>query len=163
MEQDILSLMEFQPHINETPRMMDARIFRPDPMGLKEDLLTLTLKERLTYDAEENLFFVNFEGFSVKTIQEVEEIKNAVEKIVAPLNHKVYTIVNYDNFTISPDIVDQYTDMVKFLVDHYYSGVTRYTTSTFLRMKLRDALKKRDVAPHIYESGDEARAALGKK
>ena len=62
-----------------------------------------------------------------------------------------------------PDIVDEYTDMVKFLVDHYYSGVTRYTTSAFLRMKLGDALKKRDVAPHIYENSDEARKALKKK
>ncbi|MBW2431901.1 MAG: acyl CoA:acetate/3-ketoacid CoA transferase [Deltaproteobacteria bacterium] len=162
LEKDILALMDFQPLVDGSPRMMDARIFRPEPMGLKDDLLTLTLEERLTYDAEENLFFVNFEGYAVKTIQQVEEIKNAVEKIVAPLDDKVYTIVNYDNFTILPDIVDKYTDMVKFLVDNYYSGVTRYTTSTFLRMKLGDALKKRNVAPHIYESGQEARQALRK-
>ena len=50
--------------------------------------------------------------------------------------------------------------MVKFLVDNYYTGVTRYTTSAFLRMKLGDALQKRDVAPHIYESHEEAKAAL---
>jgi propionate CoA-transferase len=62
-----------------------------------------------------------------------------------------------------PEVVDEYTDMVKYLVDHYYSGVTRYTTSTFLRMKLGDALKRRDVAPHIYESSDEARQALRKE
>ena len=162
LEKDILALMDFRPTIKSSPRLMDARIFQPEPMGLKEDLLTLTLEERLTYDAVENLFFVNFEGYVVKTSQQVEDIKNAVVKIVAPLNQKVYTIVNYDNFTILPDFVDEYTDMVKFLVDNYYSGVTRYTTSTFLRMKLGDALKKRDVAPHIYESGDEARAALRK-
>jgi hypothetical protein len=61
---------------------------------------------------------------------------------------------------ILPELVDEYTDMVKHLVDRYYTGVTRYTTSTFLRMKLGDALQKRDVAPHIYESGAEARRAL---
>ena len=163
LERDILALMDFAPIIKDSPSLMDVRIFRPEPMGLKDDLLTLTLAERLTYDAEENLFFVNFEGFAVRTRQEVEDIKDAVEKIVAPLNQKVYTIVNYDNFTILPDIVDEYTDMVKYLVDNFYSGVTRYTTSTFLRMKLGDALKKRDVAPHIYESGEEARTALGKE
>ena len=162
LEKDILALMDFQPLVKGIPRVMDARIFRPEPMGLKDDLLTLTLDERLTYDAEENLFFVNFEGYAVKTIQQVEDIRNAVVKIVAPLDKKVYTIVNYDNFTILPDIVDEYTEMVKHLVDNYYSGVTRYTTSAFLRMKLGDALKKRDVAPHIYESGQEARQALRK-
>jgi propionate CoA-transferase len=163
LEKDILALMDFQPIIKGSPPLMDARIFRSEPMGLKDDLLTLTLEERLTYDAEENLFFVNFEGYAVKTIQQVEDIREAVEKIVASLNQKVYTIVNYDNFTILPDILDEYTDMVKYLVDNFYSGVSRYTTSTFLRMKLGDALKKRDVAPHIYESGKEARQALRKE
>ena len=160
LEKDILALMDFTPAIKGSPRLMDARIFRPEPMGLKDDLLTLSLDERLTYDPEENLFFVNFEGFAVKTSREVQDIKDAVAKIVAPLDKKVYTIVNYDNFTILPDIVDEYTDMVKHLVDTYYSGVTRYTTSTFLRMKLGEALKKRDVAPHIYESSAEAKKRL---
>jgi len=38
--------------------------------------------------------------------------------------------------------------------------VTRYTTSAFLRMKIGDALNRRNVAPHIYESRAEARRAL---
>jgi hypothetical protein len=42
------------------------------------------------------------------------------------------------------------------VVDRYYTGVTRYTTSTFLRMKIGDALKERKMAPHIYESREEA-------
>ena len=50
--------------------------------------------------------------------------------------------------------------MVRDLADRFYSGVTRYTTSGFLRTKLGDALSRRAVAPHIYESADEARAHL---
>jgi propionate CoA-transferase len=163
LEKDILSQMDFKPIVKGQPRLMDERIFRPEPMDLKTDLLTLTLEERLTYDPVENLFFVNFEGYAIQSAQDVEAVKKAVERIVKPLGKRVYTIVNYDNFTIMPDIVDEYTDMVKHLVDHYYSGVTRYTTSTFLRMKLGDALQKRDVAPHIYESSQEAQQALRKK
>jgi propionate CoA-transferase len=34
--------------------------------------------------------------------------------------------------------------------------VTRYTTSSFLRMKLGDALQRRSVATYIYESPEEA-------
>jgi propionate CoA-transferase len=162
LEKDILARMDFEPVVKGQPQLMDARIFGTAPMNLKADLLTLTLEERLTYDPAENLFFVNFEGFGIQSSQDVQAVKEAVERIVKPLGKKVYTIVNYDNFTIMPDIVDEYTDMVKHLVDHYYSGVTRYTTSTFLRMKLGDALQKRDVAPHIYESSAEARQALGK-
>jgi propionate CoA-transferase len=162
LERDILALMDFRPLLDAEPRRMDARIFQPEPMGLMEDLLTLRLEDRLTYDAHENLFFVNFEGFSVRSLETVNRIREAVERIVKPLGKKVYTIVNYDNFNIVPELVDAYTDMVKYLMERYYSGVTRYTTSTFLRMKLGDALRKRDVAPHIYESSQEARQALKK-
>jgi propionate CoA-transferase len=162
LDKDILPLMEFKPIVKDTPRLMDERIFKLDTMGLKDNLLALTLEERLTYDPEENLFFVNFEGFSVRSSQDVQDVKEAVERIVAPLGKKVYTIVNYDNFSILPDIIDAYTETVKYLVENYYSGVSRYTTSTFLRMKLGDALKKRDVAPYIFESSEEAKKALGK-
>ncbi len=160
LEKDILEHMEFTPVMHTDPRLMDERIFQTDPMGLKDDLLSLSLEERLIYQPEENLFFVNFEGFSVKTRQDVQDIKAAVERILQPLGKRVYTIVNYDNFTIFPDVLDEYTDMVKGLVEQLYTGVTRYTTSTFLRMKLGDALKKRDVAPHIFESSEEAKKAL---
>jgi propionate CoA-transferase len=163
LENDILAKMAFKPIIRKPIRLMDERIFKPELMGLKDELLTLRLEDRLIYDPVENLFFVNFEGFSVKTSQGVKEIKEAVINILAPLGKKVYTIVNYDNFTLLPDVVDEYTDMVKYLVDNYYSGVTRYTTSTFLRMKLGNALKHRNLAPHIYESSKEARKALGKE
>ncbi|MGB5984427.1 MAG: hypothetical protein WBG37_03915 [Desulfobacterales bacterium] len=45
-------------------------------------------------------------------------------------------------------------------MERFYRGKTRYTTSAFLRMKIGDALNLRDVAPHIYESREEARRAL---
>ncbi len=163
IEKDILPFMAFAPIIEDTPRLTDARIFRPEPMGMKNDLLTVSLEDRLTYNADENLFFVNFEGYAVKTVEDVRAVEATVTGILTPLNRKVYTIVNYDNFFIAPELTDIYTDMVKGLVDRFYSGVTRYTTSAFLRMKIGDALQRRDVAPHIYESADEARRALQKK
>jgi propionate CoA-transferase len=46
--------------------------------------------------------------------------------------------------------------MVEQLMARHYRRVTRYTTSNFLRMKLGDALTQRGVAPHIYESAQEA-------
>ena len=162
IQKDILPWMDFKPIIKEPLRLMDERIFRFEPIGLKEDLLTIPLNERLIYDPEENLFFVNFEGYAIKARKDIRDAKEAVEKILAPLGKKVHTIVNYDNFTILPDVVDEYTEMVKYLVNKYYTGVTRYTTSTFLRMKLGDALQKRGVKPHIYESHEEAHKALKK-
>jgi len=45
-------------------------------------------------------------------------------------------------------------------VSRFYEKVTRYTTSAFLRMKIGDGLNVRGMAPHIYESREEARKGL---
>jgi propionate CoA-transferase len=160
LQRDILDRMDFAPVMHEPPALMDPRIFRPHAMGLREDLLAIALPDRLSYDAQNNLLFINFEGHTIRSQRDVDQIRDEVEKRVAGLGHKVFAIVNYDNFTISPDIVDAYTDMVSALVERYYSGVTRYTTSGFLRAKLGDALSQRGQSPYIYESADEARQYL---
>jgi propionate CoA-transferase len=160
LERDILAQMDFKPLIPEEPRLMDPRIFRDGPMELREDMLALPLADRFTYDARQNLFFVNLEAYTVRTAQDVEEIRRMAEQKLAPLGRRVSAIVNYDNFSINPDIVDAYGAMVKGLMDRHYSSVTRYTTSGFLRMKLGEALARRGVAPHIYESAGEARQRL---
>lgn len=160
IETDILGQMEFEPIIEGTPKMMDARIFSREPMGLKADLFAVSLEKRLVYDPRENLFFVNFEAYSIRSTADIEAVRSAVSGILEPLGHRVYAVVNYDNFSISPELVGPYSDMVKDLVNRYYTGVTRYTTSTFLRMKIGAALKERKMAPHIYETREEAEAAL---
>jgi propionate CoA-transferase len=154
--------MAFKPIIDKEPQLMDSRIFQPQPMGLKNDLLSLPIEDRLSYNLEENLFFVNFENLYVKSSEQIRKIQTSVENMLAPLGMKVNTIVNYDNFNIAPDLVDEYSDMVKYVM-RFYKSTTRYTTSTFLRMKLGDELAKRDVAPHIYETKERAMRALAQK
>ncbi len=160
LAKDILANMDFTPVMHRPPGLMDERIFRPEPMGLRDGMLTLPLAQRLSYDAAKNVFFINFERLSVRTPEDIERIRDAIESRLAPLRKKVFGIVNYENFTIVPELTDDFSEMVQRLVDHFYHGVTRYTTSSFLRLKLGEALQRRDVAPHIYESADEARAHL---
>ncbi len=160
IEKDIIGHMDFKPVIKGTPVLMDERIFSPGPMGLKQDLFAVSLEKRLVYDRRENLFFVNLEGYAIRSAGDIEDVRAAVVKIMDTVGHRVYAVVNYDNFSILPELVGPYTDMVKELVDRYYTGVTRYTTSAFLRMKIGDALKERKMAPHIYESREEAKLAL---
>ncbi len=45
------------------------------------------------------------------------------------------------------------------MVAAYYGRITRYTTSAFLRDKLGVAIRSRGLAPHIYETRQEAEAA----
>jgi propionate CoA-transferase len=160
VQRDIVAQMQFTPLISNKLKLMDDRIFRETPMGLRSTLLRMQLVERFSYDAEKNLFFINFEGHDVSTSHDVEAIREEVERRLGALLVRPHAIVNYDNFSIRPEILDDYSRMVSALVASFYSGVTRYTTSSFMRMKLGDALKRRDVAPHIYERSEEARAHI---
>ncbi|MEI2733694.1 MAG: acyl CoA:acetate/3-ketoacid CoA transferase [Rhodoblastus sp.] len=160
LERDILAKMDFRPLMPRPPRLMEARIFAAEPMGLRELMLSIPLEQRFVYDAATNHFFVNLERFSVRGEEDVARIHAIVVERLKDVGKRVYAIVNYDNFTIEPELLDAYSAMVRGLMDTYYADVTRYTTSGFLRMKLGDALSGRGVAPHIYESADEAEKGL---
>ena len=86
--------------------------------------------------------------------------QSGVCQICGPLGHKVYTIVNYEGCEIARDVEDAYAAMVQAVVDRFYLGVTRFTTSSFMRAKLGEALGRRALAPHIFESEQEAAAGL---
>jgi len=156
LERDILTQMDFRPVISNELRMMDDAIFRDAPMGLRDRLLAIPLERRLAYAADENVFFINFERLAIRSQQDIDNVRQEIERKLEPLGEKVYGIVNYDNFVIAPELIDAWTEMVKGVVERYYWGVTRYTTSNFLRLKLGKALSERGLAPHIYESAEEA-------
>ncbi|HTZ38828.1 MAG TPA: acyl CoA:acetate/3-ketoacid CoA transferase [Syntrophales bacterium] len=159
LEKDILAYMDFKP-IVKNPKKMDERIFRLPPMDLKKDLLGKPMSERMAYDPATNIFFVNFEGLHVRSMADIEEIRSQAEALLIPLGRKVDAIVNYDNFSIVPELADAYIEVVKTIVSRFYEHVTRYTTSAFLRMKLGEGMNARGLAPHIYESRGEARKGL---
>ncbi len=155
LERDILAQMEFKPIIN-SPVPMDPRIFRPEPMKLKDTLLSISLVDRMHYDPAKETVFYNFQGLQVRTKKDVEDIRHAAERLVKPIGKKVAAVVNYDEFQIDEAVVDDYADMVRHLVERYYTHVSRYTTSAFMRLKLGEALEGRGLSAHIYETQREA-------
>jgi propionate CoA-transferase len=160
LQKDILERMAFRPIMHRPPELMDARIFRDEPMGLRSGLLERPLDERLSYDAAKNVFYVDFAGLAVHDAADIERVRAAVEAKLAPVGHKVYAIVNYDRFDIAPELEDDYIGMVKGVVARHYHDVTRYASSTFLRIKLGAALARCQVAPQLYGSEAEARRRL---
>jgi len=156
IERDILAHMDFRPLI-DNPQPMDDAIFELNPMGLRERMLALPLHKRFSYDPALNMLFIDFERLSVKNERDVERIRQSIEKLVKPLGHKVFAIVNYTGCAIEPAIFDSYSRMVQQLVETYYIDVTRYGTAGFMRMKLGDALADSSGDAHIYETAEEAR------
>jgi propionate CoA-transferase len=52
--------------------------------------------------------------------------------------------------------------MVKGVMERHYHDVTRYTSNTFLRMKLGEALARRHLTPKLCETAEQARGMLEK-
>jgi len=159
IERDILAKMAFKPIVRQ-PREMDRRIFRSEPMGLRDDILRLPFDARFTYYDERNILYLNFEDLEVKSMDLIKDYVAKIKELCEPLGHKVYAVVNYDGFDIDREFEDAYLDAVQEVGERYFHGVTRFTTSAFMRAKLGHALETRGVAPHIFESEEEATGAV---
>ena len=55
---------------------------------------------------------------------------------VAPIGARVDVVVNYDHFSIRPELMDDYTAMVRRLTERWYERVTRYAAAGFLKARL---------------------------
>ncbi len=162
IERDIIRKMPFVPRVNG-PIEMDASIFRPEPMELRDRFLDIHIDDRIRYDAAKNTVFLNFAGMRVRNEADLVAIKEAVDGTLAPLGRRVYSIVNYERFVADDDIMDKYMDLVKYVEDKYYISVSRHTNSGFLRLKLGKELGKRKVSSKIYETSEEAALHLSNK
>jgi len=160
IEKDILAQMDFKPVINK-PVPMEARIFLDEPMDLLSDLLNLKLSERVSYDQERNILFLNLEGWSVRKKSDIDDLTKVLIEACEKAGKRVNSVVNHDGCRIAEDLYDDYAAMIQYMMEHHYASTTRYSTSAFMRMKMQQALKKRGLAPHIYERAEEAHEALG--
>ena len=159
IDRDILAHMGFRPIVRD-PVPMDPRLFRPEPMGLDKTLLGLSLADRISFDAERNTLFINYEGFQVRTTDDVELVRREVEDRCKAVGHRLAVIVNYDDFTLDPGVSDAFFSMITYLQQRYYSSASRYTTSAFMRLKLGASLAERALAPHVFETLSEAQAFM---
>jgi propionate CoA-transferase len=114
IERDILAHMDFRP-IVDNPQPMDDCIFRPEPMGLRDRLLSLPLEKRFNYDPRLRMLFIDFRQLAIRSERDIQRIKAEVERRVKPLGHKVYAMVNSRGCTIDPVVLNRYRRMIESL------------------------------------------------
>ena len=136
LHRDVLAQMDFCPLISTRLKTMDPALFAPEPMSLRERLLATPLAQRLELDRGRRLLFINFEGLSITSADDIDAIESQVSALLAPLGHRVAVVVNYDSFNILPTLIDAYSTMVQGLKRRFYSRVTRYGTGGFLKARL---------------------------
>lgn len=160
LQRDVLAQMGFRPAIAADLRRMDPAIFRDALMGLAERQ-PLTLEQRVSYDAAENIAYVNFEGLRILTDAEATELARFLNGWFDKLGQKVHVIVNYDNFELSPAASDTFFEMVRHNRENYFLSSTRYSANAFFRHQLGERFTAANLAPSLYSSFDEAKRGLG--
>ena len=160
LERDLLAHMDFRPHIAAKLRTMDPALFAEAPLGLRDRLLERPLAQRFSLDAAADTLYIDFEHQRIRSQADIDAVRDTVQALLAPLGRRVYAIVNYDHFQLPPELEDAWATMVHDLVEHHYTRVTRYSASGFLRAKLGSALAAHRVAPHWFETAEQARAGL---
>ena len=159
LQSGILDLLPFDPIVND-PKLMTPSLFNSDPVGLQKSISDIGIEDRISYDLNTNTLFLDFAGMRVKTMQDLERIREAVEAILIPVGRRVISIVNYDSFWVDPDIADKYMDLVRHVEANYYLKVSRYTTNGFMRIKLSRGLEERRISSDIVHNYVEAKKSL---
>jgi propionate CoA-transferase len=159
IERDILAHMDFKPIVHK-PHPMDARIFRDEPMELMEEITNLKLCERVSYDAERNILFLNLEGWSVRKKSDVADLQKVLVEACLRAGRRVNSVVNHDSCRIAEDLYEDYADMIEYMMKNHYQSTARYSTSSFMRLKMKEALSRRGLQPHIFERAEEAHAVV---
>jgi propionate CoA-transferase len=159
LERDILAHMGFRPIIPDHVRLMDARIFQDRLLELHRQPL-MRPEERLHYNPDENVLYINFEGLNIDTAEDVTFLAGYLERSLDDIGKKVKAIVNYDNFNLSPAAADAFFKMVKHHQEHYFISHSRYSTNAFFRHQLGEQFARANLAQRIYRSFDEAHDSI---
>ena len=159
IERDILARMDFQPRLEPPPALMPACLFNAAKIDLRKRLLERDIGQRIHYDAERALLFLDLHHLQVRRLEDVARIRQAVETRCAQIGRRVATIVNYDDFQVDADVADAYAQMAHEMESRYYSRVSRYASGAFKRLQLQKLLGK-TAAPPIFATEGEAAAYL---
>lgn len=158
--EDILANMDFEPLQAAKLATMDARLFSSEVMGLRTSLESKSMAERIRFEDQSQVLFVDFSGLSLEKRGQLASIAETVEQRCAPLGRRVRVLVNYEGFHIAPELREAYAGLVAQLTERFYERVTRHTSSAFLRRSLGHSLARHHLVPEMFDSSREALEAL---
>ena len=151
IDKDILAHMDFKPIIRSV-KLMDAAIFKPEPMELKTALLDAPIEDRIQLEPCNTRLNVNLRGLNVEDFATINRVKSRVELLCNPLGAKVDMVAWYDGLVLAEGLEEDYTDMVASLEKRFYRTSKRYTRNPFTRLKFGAQLAKRDITTRLLEN-----------
>lgn len=118
------------------------------------------MKERFALDREQNILFINFADFKIESRAQVDEMAEYVREAAQRNGGRVYSVVNYENTEIAPDIITYYGQRIKDLQDRFAISTVRYSSSGLTRSMLRYLGAAVDLESNIFTTREEAIGAI---
>ena len=159
LECDVLARMGFQPQVAPDLRQMDAAIFTDAPLGLA-GRSPPALDERIDHRADDDLVFIDFEGLTVSSLEQAEELAAFLGAWLHGLARRVNVVVNYDNFELAGTAVPRFLEMLREHEHCYFLSCTRYSTDALVRRTLARSFGDAGLPRAMYRSFEEAAHAL---
>jgi propionate CoA-transferase len=144
--------------ISDDLTTMDAALFRPQSMGLRDNS-PLALDDRFVYDPDENVLYCNFEGLSLENVDDARTLHERLNAKFRSLGQQVHVITNYDNFEVVPSVAPAFFEMIQDN-EKYILSRTRYSTNAFLRRRLGRQFTEARVEQRMYRTFSDARAGI---
>ena len=141
LQRDVLAQMDFVPIISPQLKLMEAGLFCPEPLGLRQRLLETPLAQRFELESEHRLLFINFEGLLIDSAEEINAIEALLSHLLEPLGQRVAMVLNEDRFSVLPALLEAYNSMVHRLMRRYCTKLTRYGTGGFLKARRQARVK----------------------
>ena len=96
-------------------------------------------RRRLPVAAGRRLLHIDFSALQIGDAATIAAIEQEVRRLLAGLGERVAVVVNYDHFTIAPELADAYTAAVQRLMQDHYASVPRYGTMGFVKSRVQNA------------------------
>lgn len=127
LKSQVLDRLPFQVRVSPNLRVMDPAHFGPAKIGLTQ-LGKRPVAERVSYRAQENLFFLNLEGLEFHSADQVHEFER---QLLPYLNFPgpVEAVINYDRFHLAEAAAAAWFDLVERNSQTYFSKSVRHSSS----------------------------------
>ena len=149
LQKDVLDQLDFKPAVSPKLKIMDKRIFMPDPMKVGAEMFG-SLEDRCIYHDEDHAMYLDLFGITLDNDDDVKWFFSSLRNILGPLCEKkgpIDMVVNYDGFDLHKGLEDLYVTYTEQLQADFYKSAKRYSGKAFHRAKLGSQIKVIDWDP----------------
>ena len=114
------------------------------------------------YDERRNIVFT-VDQWEISSNEDVDEFFDRCEEYFKPIGKKFYMVSRIDGLRVYGDVSDYYAERARKVFGTYMLGFARWGTDTWGRMTVRTTSFKADILANIFDTREEAIAAIEKK